>query len=76
MKVKALLLSALLVSPVALSTGCARPGEFGYSPAYSTREGLEQDARNWDYEGKQAVDDLDHILLLKPASTLTIWTVR
>ena len=53
-----------------------RPGEIGYTPAYSTREGFDQIARNWDYEGKQAVDDLDHYLLLKPASRLTIWSIR
>jgi hypothetical protein len=33
-------------------------------------------ARNWDYEGKQLMDDVDMALLLRPASHLTIWNVR
>ena len=76
MKAKSLLLAALVLTSAVLSTGCARPGEIGYTPAYTTKEGFDQIARNWDYEGKQAVDDLDHYLLLKPASRLTIWSVR
>jgi hypothetical protein len=58
------------------SVGCARPGEFGYTPAYTTKERGEQIARNWDYEGKQSQDDIDSMLLLRPASKLTIWSVR
>jgi hypothetical protein len=56
--------------------GCARPGEFFYTPAYTAQEHGQQIARNWDYEGKQAMDDLDHLLLLNPPSRLTIWSVR
>jgi hypothetical protein len=33
-------------------------------------------ARNWDYEGKQLVDDFDSAMLLRPSSRLTIWNVR
>jgi hypothetical protein len=46
------------------------------TPAYSPIERYQQIGRNWDYEGKQGVDDWDHIALLRPASTLTIWNVR
>ena len=53
-----------------------RPGEFGYTPAYTSKERGEQIARNWDLEGKQSQDDLDSIFLLRPASKLTIWSVR
>ena len=51
------------------SSGCA-------TPAYSPTERRAQIARNWDYEGRQATDDWDHYLLLRPASRLTIWNVR
>jgi len=56
--------------------GCARPWEIGYTPAYTTGERYNQIARNWDYEGKQMQDDIDSLLLLRPASRLTIWNVR
>jgi hypothetical protein len=51
------------------TTGCA-------SPAYSPDERHQQIARNADYEGKQATDDSDHFLMLKPAGHMTIWNVR
>jgi hypothetical protein len=59
-----------------LAAGCARPFEIGWTPAYSARERNQQIARNWDYEGKQAVDDFDSAMLLRPASRMTIWNVR
>ena len=69
------LLSILAVAAF-LTTGCARPNEFGYTPAYTAKERGDQIARNWDLQGKQIVDDVDHALLLRPASNLTIWNVR
>lgn len=51
------------------SVGCS-------TPVYSGRERAQLIARNWSYEGAQAQDDIDHILLLRPASRLTIWHVR
>jgi hypothetical protein len=56
--------------------GCARPNEIGYTPAYTAKERANLIARNWDYEGKQSVDDIDHLLLLRPAGHLTIWNVQ
>ena len=32
--------------------------------------------RNISYEAGQMQDDIDHTLLLRPASRLTIWNVR
>ena len=52
-----------------LSTGCS-------TPAYSPDERHAQIFRNADYEGKQATDDIDHALLLRPAGHMTIWNVR
>jgi len=70
-------LLSLLAIAAFLITGCARPNELGYSPAYTNQERNDQIARNWDLEGKQAVDDMDHdILMTRPASWLTIWNVR
>jgi hypothetical protein len=70
MKRFALLLLAMTV------TGCARPGEFGWDPAYSAKERDQQIARNWDWEGKQLVDDIDYALLLRPMGHMTIWNLR
>ncbi|MGH7176768.1 MAG: hypothetical protein ACREJC_05250 [Tepidisphaeraceae bacterium] len=67
---------ALLVLSAAGVTGCARPGEIGYTPTLTADQRGQQIARNWDYEGKQAVDDWDHFWLSRPASSLTIWNVR
>ena len=66
----------LVACTLFVSTGCARPGEIGWTPAYTARERGDMIARNWDYEGKQMQDDIDHILLLRPASRLTVWNVR
>jgi hypothetical protein len=56
-------------SILSFGTGCA-------TPAYSAQERNQQIARNWDYESRQMVDDFDSVLLLRPASRLTIWHVQ
>jgi len=71
------MLTATLLGLAGLSTvGCARPFEWGYSPAYTADERHKLIARNWDNEGKQIFDDIDMILLLRPQGNLTIWNVR
>ena len=61
---------ALMLSVVLLgSTGC-------HTPAYSGRERWQMIARNWGFEYAQINDDIDHILLLRPAGRLTIWHIR
>ena len=68
---------ALSLISLSLATiGCAHPGELGWTPVYTARERGHIIARNWDYEGKQTQDDLDHLLLLRPAGHLTLWDVR
>lgn len=63
-----------------VGTGCAKhytlDNDFGASPGYSSTERYQQIYRNWDYEGKQMMDDIDHALLLRPASHLTKWNVE
>jgi len=66
---KKLLLLAFAAGSTLFATGCA-------TPAYSPTERHQQIARNWNYEGEQAIDDIDHILLLRPASHLTVWNLR
>lgn len=66
---KRLALLILTAGSTGLSTGCA-------TPAYTAAERNAMIARNWDYEIKMASDDWDSILLLRPASRLTIWNVR
>jgi hypothetical protein len=61
----AVLISAMLLSSVGCST-----------PAYSGRERFQMIARNINFEGAQIQDDIDHILLLRPAGRLTIWHIR
>jgi hypothetical protein len=45
------------------------------TPAYSAKERFAQIHRNRDYEAKQGNDDLDHWLLARPDSQLTVWNV-
>ena len=59
----------LLLLGLGLSSGCA-------TPAYSAGERWQMIARNWDFEWKQAQDDIDSALLLRPASRMTIWHIR
>jgi hypothetical protein len=66
---------ALLLLGLAMA-GCARPGELGYTPAYTATEHEQQIARVWDLEGKEMVDDIDHALLLNPSNHLTEWNIR
>jgi len=66
---KALAMIVLMTGLLLGSTGC-------YTPAYSPSERHAMIARNWDYELKQATDDFDSLMLLRPASTLTIWNVQ
>ena len=72
---KKLALFGLLLAATSL-TGCARPWELGWDPAYTADERGKQMARNWDYEGKQIVEDIDHALLLRPMGHLTQWNLR
>lgn len=66
---KSLALFALMAGAMFFGAGCATPG-------YSALERNQMIARNWDYEIKQASDDWDYLLLLRPVSRLTIWNVR
>jgi hypothetical protein len=66
---KSLALIALMAGAMFVTTGCATPG-------YTPEERNQRIARNWDYDMRQASDDFDYLLLLRPASRLTVWDVR
>ena len=68
-RVKTVLLGGLVAGFAFVSSGC-------HTPVYTPTERRQQIARNWDYELKQATDDWDSLLLLRPSSRLTIWNVR
>jgi hypothetical protein len=45
------------------------------TPAYSAKERFAQIHRNDVYQSEALNDDVDHMLLLRPSSQLTIWNV-
>ena len=63
------LLTLLVLAGLFATTGCA-------TPAYSGHERRQMIARNWGYEYAQMQDDIDHALLLRPASRMSIWNLR
>ena len=66
---KKVLLFVLAAGSMCLAAGCS-------TPAYSPNERHQQIARNWDNEGRQATDDWDNILMLRPMGHLSIWSLR
>jgi hypothetical protein len=67
---KKLLVLALFLSFAVLSSGC------GATPAYSAKERSRMISRNWNYQGKQLNDDVDHFLLQRGGGWMTIWNVH
>jgi hypothetical protein len=72
---KTLLTGLLLISGSMMIGGCFAHSGFA-TPAYSGHERGQMIARDQNYEWRQAQDDMDHAMLLRPASNLTIWNVR
>ena len=66
---KSLALIGLLTGTLFVNIGCATPG-------YTPEERNRIIARGWDYDIRQASDDFDYLLLLRPASRMTVWNVR
>jgi hypothetical protein len=66
---KVFVLIGLLAGSALISGGCA-------GVAYSQQERHALIARTWNIDGREAVDDFDSVLLLRPPSRLTIWHVR
>lgn len=77
---KQLALAIVLFSMVVVAGGCmdARIGKVDpfATPAYSGTERGEMIARNMEVEWKMVNDDIDHLLLLRPVSSLSAWNIR
>ena len=66
---KQLLALSVVVAAMAFTSGCQD------TPGYSASERFNQIGRNFYYNQSQMNDDIDHALLLRPASRLTIWNI-
>lgn len=66
---KSLLSLLVLGSLTFLATGCA-------TPAYSSKERGQMISRAWGYEWAQLQDDVDHAMLLRPPSRMSVWDLR
>jgi hypothetical protein len=66
---KTLLALVLLIGLGFSSVGCS-------TPAYSGKERMQMIGRNISFEGAQIQDDIDSLLLLRPAGRMTIWHIR
>lgn len=62
-------LIGLLAGAAFVSGGCE-------TLAYSAQERSAMINRTWSIEAREAVDDFDSFLLLRPPSQMTIWHVR
>lgn len=60
-----------------LLCGAATTAGVGCStPAYTAKERANAIGRTMSLEWKMAQDDIDHALLLRPVTNLTVWHVR
>jgi hypothetical protein len=76
---KTLALCTLFGIALLAGTGCgptALERDFGATPEMSSRERFTEIGRNWSSDWRQMNDDIDHALLLRPESRLTIWNAR
>ena len=62
-------LSLVLGASLFMTTGCMSPG-------YDSVENTQRVMNTWGYDYEEAVDDVNHVLMLRPASRSTIWNVR
>jgi hypothetical protein len=46
------------------------------APGYTASERFQQIGRNWGWEESQINDDIDEILLLRPASHMSEWNLQ
>lgn len=79
---KTLLIALMLSGAMVLSTGCATPAYSGGLPTIkfpeekATGENMNNILRNWAFENRQMIEDINSALLLDPPSRLTKWNVR
>jgi hypothetical protein len=79
---KLALLAVALVGLSTLASGCASPAYSGGLPTIqfpeekATGEHANNTLRNWHYESRQLVDDIDSVMLFQPAARGTKWNVH
>jgi len=79
---KLALLAIALAGLSVIASGCATPAYSGGLPTIQfpeekpTGENANNTLRNWHYENRQMIDDINSVLLLQPASGLTKWNVH
>ncbi len=66
---KKLLMFAVVAMGLMLATGCDSPG-------YTGAERAQRIGRNWGWEYEQINDDIDSMLLLRPADHLSQWNIQ
>ena len=70
---RTLVLASLTLAAVMTFTGLTGCGRYDplATPLYGTSERFSRINRNFNLEGQMLMDDIDHILLLRPTSDLT-----
>jgi hypothetical protein len=79
---KLALTALLLLAAVTFGSGCATPAYSGGLPTIqfpeekATGENANNVLRNWHYENRQMIEDINSLLLFTPASRNTKWNVH
>jgi hypothetical protein len=79
---KTLLLLVAMLGLGMLSTGCATPGYSGGLPTIQfpeekpTGENANNVLRNWHFENRQMIDDINSVLLFEPPTKLSKWNIH
>ena len=66
---KKFVLLAIVAGGMIFTTGCESPG-------VTSQERFQKIGRNWGWEYEQINDDIDSMLLLRPASHLSEWNIQ
>lgn len=66
---KKLVLLTVVLGGAMILAGCDAPG-------YTASERFQIIGRNWGWEYSQVNDDIDELLLLRPASHLSDWNLQ
>ena len=67
-------ISALATLAVA-ATGCSPHSNWGDGTAYTANERGKLISHAWNTDGRQMIDDIDSVLMLRPSSSLSGWNV-
>jgi hypothetical protein len=79
---KTFLVALLSAGAIGFAGGCASPGAPGglptikFPPEKATGENANNVLRNWAYENRMMIDDINFVLMIDEPSGLTKWNVR